>query len=150
LISALHGTGVGDLFKTIKAVHQAAFKRVSTSDLNRVLEQAVLDHQPPLIAGRRAKLRYAHLGGLNPPRVIIHGNMVDKLPQAYHKYLVNVFRKAFKWVGTPVAVEFKATANPFEGRKNKPSSRLSKRGEKAEMKAKLKKKRKPQQRRRSQ
>jgi GTP-binding protein len=90
------------------------------------------------------------LGGLNPPRVIIHGNMVDKLPQAYHKYLVNVFRKAFKWVGTPVSVEFKASENPFEGRKNKQTSRLSKRGEKAEMKAKLKKKRKPQQRRRSQ
>ncbi|VAW49678.1 GTP-binding protein EngA, partial [hydrothermal vent metagenome] len=109
LISALHGTGVGDLFKTVNAVHLAAFKRVSTSDLNRVLEQAVLDHQPPLISGRRVKLRYAHLGGLNPPRVIVHGNQVDKLPQAYVRYLMNVFRKAFKWVGTPVTIEFKTT-----------------------------------------
>ncbi|WP_321326739.1 ribosome biogenesis GTPase Der [Thiomicrorhabdus sp.] len=147
LISALHGTGVGDLFDTIDAVHLAAFKRVSTSDLNRVLEQAVLDHQPPLIAGRRVKLRYAHLGGLNPPRVIVHGSQVDKLPASYTKYLVNVFRKAFKWVGTPVTVEYKATQNPFEGRKNKLTSRLSAKSEKSDMKAKLKKKKKTQKRR---
>ncbi|MBO1923595.1 ribosome biogenesis GTPase Der [Thiomicrorhabdus sp. 6S3-12] len=120
LISALHGSGVGELFKTVQQVHEAAFKKVSTSDLNRVLEQAVLEHQPPLIAGRRVKLRYAHLGGLNPPRVIVHGNQVDKLPEAYTRYLTNVFRKAFKWIGTPVTIEYKATQNPFEGRKSKP------------------------------
>jgi len=140
LISALHGTGVGDLFKTVNAVHLAAFKRVSTSDLNRVLEQAVLDHQPPLISGRRVKLRYAHLGGLNPPRVIVHGNQVDKLPQAYVRYLMNVFRKAFKWVGTPVFVEFRATENPFEGRKNKQLHRKRRGGEDEQFKAKKKKK----------
>ncbi|MBD3754910.1 MAG: ribosome biogenesis GTPase Der [Gammaproteobacteria bacterium] len=123
MISALHGSGVGDLFKTVNAVYQAAMKRVSTSDLNRVLEQAVLEHQPPLIGGRRVKLRYAHLGGLNPPRVIIHGTQVDKLPQAYTRYLINVFRKAFKWIGTPVSVEYKVTENPFEGRKNKLAER---------------------------
>lgn len=141
LISALHGTGVGDLFKTINAVHEAAFKRVSTSDLNRVLEQAVLEHQPPLIAGRRVKLRYAHLGGLNPPRVIVHGNQVDKLPAAYTKYLVGVFRKAFRWIGTPVTIEYKATENPFEGRKNKMKHKLKPKDTKSAMKAKLKKKR---------
>ncbi len=140
LISALHGTGVGDLFKTVNAVHLAAFKRVSTSDLNRVLEQAVLDHQPPLISGRRIKLRYAHLGGLNPPRVIVHGNQVDKLPQAYVRYLVNVFRKAFKWVGTPVTVEFKTTVNPFEGRKNKQLHRKKRGDDDDQFKAKKKKK----------
>ncbi len=140
LISALHGTGVGDLFKTVNAVHLAAFKRVSTSDLNRVLEQAVLDHQPPLISGRRVKLRYAHLGGLNPPRVIIHGNQVDKLPQAYVRYLMNVFRKAFKWVGTPVTVEFKTTVNPFEGRKNKQLHRKKRGDDDTKFKAKKKKK----------
>ncbi|MBN2648090.1 MAG: ribosome biogenesis GTPase Der [Thiotrichales bacterium] len=117
LISALHGSGVGDLFKTINLVHAAAFKKVSTADLNRVLEQAVLDHQPPLIAGRRVKLRYAHIGGLNPPRVIVHGNQVNKLPEAYTRYLINVFRKAFKWIGTPVSIEYKASENPFEGRR---------------------------------
>lgn len=118
LISALHGSGVGDLFKSVKAVYSAVMKKVSTSDLNRVLEQSVLDHQPPLINGRRVKLRYAHLGGLNPPRVIIHGNKVDKLPKSYTRYLMNVFRKAFKWVGTPVFIEYKTSVNPFENRKS--------------------------------
>lgn len=120
LISALHGTGVGDLFRTIKAIYNASMKRVSTSDLNRVLEQAVLDHQPPLMGGRRVKLRYAHLGGLNPPRVIVHGTQVDKLPQAYTRYLMGVFRKAFSWVGTPVRVEYKVTENPFKDKKSTP------------------------------
>ena len=117
LISALHGTGVGDLFRTVKTVYEAAMRKVSTSELNRVLEQAVLDHQPPMIGTSRVKLRYAHLGGLNPPRVIIHGNQVDKLPSSYVKYLMGVFRKAFKWVGTPVMIDFKVTENPFKDRK---------------------------------
>lgn len=118
LISALHGTGVGDLFKTIKQVYKAATNKVSTSDLNRVLEQAILDHQPPLVGGRRLKMRYAHLGGLNPPRVIIHGNKLDKVPQPYTRYLQNVFRKAFKWVGTPVIVEYRVGENPFDDNKD--------------------------------
>ncbi|AZR82582.1 ribosome biogenesis GTPase Der [Thiomicrospira sp. S5] len=150
LISALHGTGVGDLFKTIGAVYRAAMKQVSTSDLNRVLTQAVLDHQPPLIGGRRVKLRYAHLGGLNPPRVIIHGTQVDKLPQAYTKYLMNVFRKAFKWVGTPVMIEYKVTANPYENRKSNFTHRRGKSESQAENAyLKRKKKKKPQQKRRT-
>lgn len=118
LISALHGTGVGDLFKTIKQVYRAATHKVPTSDLNRVLEQAVLDHQPPLVGGRRLKMRYAHLGGLNPPRVIIHGNKLDKVPNPYKRYLENVFRKAFKWEGTPVIVEFRVGENPFDDNKD--------------------------------
>ncbi|WFE69116.1 ribosome biogenesis GTPase Der [Thiomicrospira sp. R3] len=114
LISALHGSGVGELFKTVKKVYRAATQKISTSDLNRVLEQAVLDHQPPLVGGRRLKMRYAHLGGLNPPRVIIHGNKVDKTPAPYKRYLENTFRKAFKWEGTPVVVEFRVGDNPFD------------------------------------
>ncbi len=150
LISALHGTGVGDLFKTVNAVYDASMKQVSTSDLNRVLSQAILDHQPPLIGGRRVKCRYAHLGGLNPPRVIIHGNQVDKLPQAYTKYLMNVFRKAFKWVGTPVMIEYKVTANPYEGRKSNFTFRRGKSESQAENALlKRKRKKKPQQKRRT-
>lgn len=150
LISALHGTGVGDLFHTINAVYSASMKQVSTSDLNRVLEQAMLDHQPPLIGGRRVKLRYAHLGGLNPPRVIVHGTQVDKLPQAYTKYLMNVFRKAFKWVGTPVMIEYKVTANPYKDRKSNFTYRRGKSESQAENAyLKRKKKKKPQQKRRT-
>ncbi len=118
LISALHGSGVGDLFQSVQVVYSAVMKKVSTSDLNRVLEQAVLDHQPPLINGRRVKLRYAHLGGLNPPRVIIHGNKVDKLAKSYTRYLMNFFRKSFKWIGTPVFIEYKTSVNPFETKKS--------------------------------
>jgi len=152
LISALHGTGVGDLFKTVRQVYESAMRRVSTSALNRVLTQAVQDHQPPLISGRRVKLRYAHLGGLNPPRVVVHGNQVDKLPQAYTKYLMNVFRKAFGWEGTPVIIEYKVTQNPFEGRKNRFAERklsvakTQKRQAKAQ-KQKLKKQKQQQKRR---
>lgn len=150
LISALHGTGVGDLFKTVNAVYDASMKQVSTSDLNRVLGQAVLDHQPPLIGGRRVKCRYAHLGGLNPPRVIVHGTQVDKLPQAYSKYLMNVFRKAFKWVGTPVMIEYRVTVNPFEGRKSNFTFRRGKSESQAEnTELKRKRKKKPQQKRRT-
>ena len=118
LISALHGSGVNELFKTVKVVYSAVMKKVSTSDLNRVLEQAILDHQPPLIGGRRVKLRYAHLGGINPPRLIIHGNQVDKLPKSYTTCLKNVFRTAFRWVGTPVFIEYKTGVNPYENKKS--------------------------------
>lgn len=150
LISALHGSGVGDLFKTIRGVYRAVMKKISTADLNRVLEQATLDHQPPLIGGRRVKLRYAHLGGSNPPRVIIHGTQVDKLPQAYTKYLMNVFRKAFKWEGTPVFIEYKVTANPYENRKSEHKVRRGKSISQAENLAnKRRKKKKPQQKRRT-
>ncbi|VAW48484.1 GTP-binding protein EngA, partial [hydrothermal vent metagenome] len=72
--------------------------------------------------------------------VIVHGNQVDKLPQAYVRYLMNVFRKAFKWVGTPVTIEFKTTTNPFEGRKNKQLHRKKRDGEDDKFKAKKKKK----------
>jgi GTP-binding protein len=72
--------------------------------------------------------------------VIVHGTQVDKLPQAYTKYLTNVFRKAFKWIGTPVTVEYKVTSNPFEGRKNKLSERI-KRKDGEPIAAKKKKKR---------
>lgn len=122
-ISALHGTGVGDLFKMVQQVYRAATTRVSTSQLNRVLEQAVMEHQPPMVSGRRIKMRYAHLGGLNPPTVVIHGNMVDRVPQHYTRYLTNVFRKAFGWEGTPVKIEYKVTDNPFEGKRSKLTER---------------------------
>lgn len=118
LISALHGSGVGDLFKTIRQVYQAVMKKVSTADLNRVLKQAVQEHQAPMVGAHRIKLRYAHMGGSNPPRVIVHGNQVDKLPQAYTRYLMNVFRKAFKWIGTPVFIEYRVTENPYKDRKS--------------------------------
>ena len=118
-ISALHGTAVGDLLPAVERAYQAATRDISTNDLNRELENAVTEHAPPLVRGRRIKLRYAHQGGRNPPVIVIHGNQTDKLPDAYRRYLVNRFRKAFRLQGTPVRISFKTSDNPFKGRRNK-------------------------------
>ncbi|HEC20359.1 MAG TPA: ribosome biogenesis GTPase Der [Gammaproteobacteria bacterium] len=122
-ISALHGTGVGDLFKPIHKAYVSATRHFSTPELTRILERAVENHQPPLVRGRRIKLRYAHQGGRNPPTIVIHGNQTKDVPDAYRRYLQNCFRKALKLEGTPVRIEFKTGVNPFEGRKNKLTKR---------------------------
>ncbi len=118
-ISALHGTGVGHLMEAVDAAYGAAVADLKTSDLTAILEQAVMEHQPPLVRGRRIKLRYAHQGGKNPPIIVIHGNQTDAVPASYQRYLVNRFRKAFKLWGTPVRIEFRTGDNPFKGRRNK-------------------------------
>jgi GTPase len=78
-----------------------------------VLERAIVQQSPPLARGRRIKLRYAHQGGRNPPRIIVHGNQTAAVPEAYRRYLGNVFRKAFDLFATPVVVEFRTDVNPF-------------------------------------
>ena len=122
-ISALHGTGVGDLFKPIQRAYESATRHFSTPELTRILERAVEDHQPPLVRGRRIKLRYAHQGGRNPPVIVVHGNQTKDVPEAYRRYLANTFRKVLRLEGTPVRVDFKTGANPYEGRKNKLTKR---------------------------
>jgi GTP-binding protein len=123
-ISALHGSSVGKLYAAIDLAYASATKKYSTSDLTRLLEKAVQSHQPPLINGRRIKLRYAHQGGMNPPRIIIHGNQISKVPAVYKRYLTNFFRKELKSVGTPIKIEFKGSdSNPFKSsKKNKRSA----------------------------
>lgn len=118
-ISALHGTAVGDLLPAVERAYAAATRDMSTNELNKVLEDAVTAHAPPLIRGRRIRLRYAHQGGRNPPVIVIHGNQTEKLPEAYRRYLINRFRKVFKLQGTPVRLSFKTSDNPFKGRRNK-------------------------------
>ena len=117
-ISALHGTAVGDLLPAVERAYKAAMRNMSTTELTNELEAAVMAHPPPLARGRRIKLRYAHQGGRNPPVIVIHGNQTERLPEAYRRYLVNRFRKAFKLKGTPVRLAFKKGKNPFEGRRN--------------------------------
>lgn len=117
-ISALHGSGVGDLFDAVKTAHRSACIDVSTSELTRILEQAVHEHQPPLAQGRRIKLRYAHQGGQNPPVIVIHGNQTARLPAAYKRYLANYFRNALQLVGTPVQLVFKTGENPYKDKRN--------------------------------
>jgi GTP-binding protein len=117
-ISALHGSGVGDLMKAVDAAYAASMRDMATPELTRVLETAIQQHQPPLIRGRRIKLRYAHQGGKNPPIIVVHGNQVQHVPDAYKRYLANVFRKNFRLEGTPVRVEFRSDENPFKGKRN--------------------------------
>ena len=118
-ISALHGTGVGHLYESIVEAYQSATKRISTSMVTRIMKMAQEDHQPPMIRGRRIKLKYAHAGGYNPPRIVIHGNQVDDLPDSYKRYLMNYYRKALDVMGTPIKIEFREGDNPFEDKKHK-------------------------------
>jgi len=123
-ISALHGSGVGKLYEAIDRAYASATKKYSTSDLTRLLEKAVQSHQPPLVNGRRIKLRYAHQGGMNPPRIIVHGNQISKVPSVYKRYLTNFFRKELNSVGTPIMIEFKGSdSNPFQSSKKKKGQR---------------------------
>ncbi len=117
-ISALHGTGVGNLFKTINKIKTSLNINVSTSDMTRILEDAVAKHPPHMVQGRRIKLRYAHLGSTNPIRIIIHGNQTNKVSDAYKRYLASVYRKRLKLIGTNVLIDFKHGDNPFKGKKN--------------------------------
>ncbi len=118
-ISALHGTGVGHLFESIVESYKSATRRISTSRVTRLMIMASNEHQPPMVHGRRVRLKYAHAGGYNPPRIVIHGNQVNDLPDSYKRYLTNYFREALHMVGTPISLEFVEGANPFEGRVNK-------------------------------
>jgi GTPase len=117
-ISARHGSGVGELWGAVRNVYAAAMRDMATPELTRVLEGAIQSHQPPVVSGRRIKLRYAHQGGKNPPVIVIHGNQTDHVPEAYRRYLVNVYRKAFDLMGTPVRVAFRGDENPFAGKRN--------------------------------
>ena len=123
LISALHGTGVGELFKAIDAAYASTQVEAPTPYITDLLQRALEAHNPPLVNGRRIKLRYAHLGGRSPPTIVIHGNQTDEVPGSYRRYLANFFRKALKLVGTPVEIEFRKSENPFEGRRNVLSKR---------------------------
>lgn len=118
-ISALHGSGVGLLFASVKQAYENALSQIPTSRLTRVLEQAVAEHAPPLVHGRRIKFRYAHLGGKNPPRIIIHGNQTDATPNSYRRYLENYFRDALKLRGTPVMIELRKGHNPYRQQADK-------------------------------
>lgn len=122
-ISALHGSGVGSLFKDIDEAYTSATQSFSTPRLTRLLQDISTKHTPPCVSGRRIKLRYAHIGGHNPPIVVIHGNQLDALPDSYKRYLNNEFVKHLGLVGTPLRIEFRGGANPYAEKKNKLSQR---------------------------
>lgn len=122
-ISALHGSGVGGLFKDFIEAYTSATQSFSTPRLTRLLQDISTKHTPPCVNGRRIKLRYAHLGGHNPPVIVIHGNQLSSLPDSYKRYLTNEFIKHLGLIGTPLKIEFRGGENPFSGKKNKLSQR---------------------------
>lgn len=117
-ISALHGSGVGLLYGSIQEAYQSATRKMSTNELTSILSAAMIQHAPPLVNGRRIKLRLAHPGGSNPPIIVIHGNQTNKIDDSYKRYLISFFRKRLKLMGTPIRLEFKTSENPFKNKKN--------------------------------
>jgi len=122
-VSALHGSGVMDLLKSVDEAFAAATRHFPTPELTRILNEATARHQPPMVGGRSSKLRYAHQGGHNPPLIVIHGNRTDRVPDSYRRYLANSFREALDIWGTPLRIEFRGGENPYAGRgQRKPRS----------------------------
>ena len=112
-ISAKEGKGLGPLMRSVDAAHAAAMARLSTPKITRAMIAAVERQAPPKTGLVRPKLRYAHQGGINPPRIIIHGNALDRVPASYKRYLEGYFRNAFELIGTPLAIEFRTGRNPY-------------------------------------
>jgi GTP-binding protein len=112
-ISALHGSGVGVMYESVEACYESAMAKWPTNRLTAILQDATAQHQPPLVQGRRIKLRYAHQGGSNPPVIVVHGNQVDSLPGSYKRYLENTFRKVLNVTGSPIRFEFRSGENPY-------------------------------------
>ena len=112
-ISALHGSGVGNLYKSIHKAYNSAMNKPATNELTKILQVAVRDHAPPVVNGRRIKLRYAHPGGQNPPTIVIHGKQTNKVPDHYGRYLEKTFRTALKLEGTPIRIEMRNDENPY-------------------------------------
>ena len=112
-ISAIKRQGLGPLWGSIAKAHQAATAKLPTPQLTRLLQEAVQFQQPRRSGMYRPKLRYAHQGGMNPPVIVVHGNSLDGVTDAYKRYLEGRFRKAFDLVGTPLRVEMKTARNPY-------------------------------------
>ncbi len=117
-VSALHGSNVGQLYAAIDRAWASAQRKLPTNRLTAILEAAVAGHAPPLVRGRRIKLRMAHPGGSNPPVIVIHGNQTEDVPDHYRRYLENFYRRELALVGTPIRIEFVTGTNPFAGRRN--------------------------------
>jgi len=116
-ISAKEGKGMAPLMRSVDAAYAAAMARLSTPKLTRTMIAAVERQSPPRTGRFRPKLRYAHQGGINPPRIIIHGNSLDHLPDSYKRYLEGFFRDKFSLAGTPMSIEFRTGRNPYAGKK---------------------------------
>lgn len=116
-ISAQKRQGLELVWKHIGEAWGSATRKLSTPQLTRVLREAVEFQQPPRVGRFRPKLRYAHQGGQNPPVIVIHGNSIEHLNEAYRRYLEGRIREHFKLHGTPMRLELKSSQNPFDDRR---------------------------------
>ena len=112
-ISAQKRQGLAPLWTSIIQAHKAATCKMPTPVLTRLLLESVQFQTPKRVGGYRPKLRYAHQGGMNPPLIVVHGNSLELVTEAYKRFLEGRFRKEFKLVGTPLRIEFKTSHNPF-------------------------------------
>lgn len=117
-ISALKGTGIVQLMKSVDAAYAAATANLSTPRLTRALQEAIEKQEPKRKGSTRPKMRYAHQGGQNPPIVVIHGNALEALGEPYKRYLEKHFRDTFDLVGTPLRIELRTGKNPFAKTQN--------------------------------
>jgi len=116
-VSAREGKGLAPLMRSVDAAYAAAMARLATPKLTRALIAAIERQSPPKVGRFRPKLRYAHQGGVNPPRIIIHGNSLDHVPDSYKRYLEGFFRKKFSLTGTPMSIEFRTGRNPYANKR---------------------------------
>lgn len=119
LISAQKRQGLGPVWDSIAQAHKAANCKMSTPVLTRLLLEAVQFQTPKKTGMYRPKLRYAHQGGMNPPIIIIHGNSLEHVTDAYKRFLEGRFRKEFNLIGTPMRIQMKSSQNPYADKDDK-------------------------------
>ncbi len=112
-VSATKRLNIKGIMQEVLDVMEAFSKTASTSQLNKILENLIESHQPPLMGKHRIKPRYAHVVDELPLGLLIHGNQLDKIPQHYHRYLINGFTKAIGLKGIPLKIAYKNTQNPY-------------------------------------
>ena len=122
-ISAKEGIGLKKLISKAEKAYRASIKELDTSVLNKVLKEALMNQQPPMSGRFRPKLRYAHAGGKNPPKILIHGNNLKELQDSYTKYLENFFRSKLDLDSTPLSIIYKEQNNPYKNKPNKLTDR---------------------------
>jgi GTP-binding protein len=112
-LSAMTGAGMDRLLPAVRRAHAVWNTRLSTAGLNRWFEQALARHPPPLVSGRRLKLRYITQAKARPPTFVAFGTRAERLPEDYQRYLVNSLREAFELPGTPIRLQLRGTRNPY-------------------------------------
>jgi GTPase len=117
-ISAIKRQGLGPVWQSIAQAHRSAMVKMPTPVLTRLLLEAVQFQQPKRAGMFRPKLRYAHQGGQNPPVIVVHGNSLEHVTDAYKRFLEGRFRKEFNLIGTPLRIEMKSSKNPYADKEN--------------------------------